>query len=1019
MKKAKILTVLGVLLAMGVTACGGGTNKSSAKPAGSSNNPGSSNVQPGSSNTQPGTSTPATPEKDQTGHIWGADSDVAASGEGVAYKKATCTENDEFIKLTINQSSVTYAEGSKRKDGTPEGYTKLDGNNQSMSVKFNYDSYATGKLFLFGCMDGWGSNSGKKAFSYNGSPNIEVKVNGVALDIAALSDVVYTDFLSGDASDYSDDGYADIGEITLQNGVNEISYKRLASMNTLVKDFVLVIKNGTAPVHEHSYGDWTVTKEATCTEKGSRERVCSCGDKQTEEIAALGHDFTDWANVTEPTCKALGSAERSCQREGCGVKEQKDVNLLAHDLDEETVITRINSDGEKINQYNCKNGTDKVIQIGMKQINGVFKTTAVEGEAEKWTIGDNANKDKADSYKMDKGSALLFKVDISAATKAFLTIGGKYTNPQPRYFYNQKDGGQYGDDPAADLYRYYTKVNDGDFAPITFNALMSDVFGDGSAVCQMPLGEFDLKAGENLIYVRQGNLGYRVTLDGTLNIILDGDASLDGIVPTHVHEAGSEWKSDASEHWHECVAANCDEEGIKLDKAAHDFGDFQVVTAATCTEAGSGKYVCQTCGYEKVEAIPAAHDWNDAVAVAADGEGVAYNKFTCKKCNAIKLEIALDDSMLAAGSVNKNDPAGYLKLKSNNQSFGFKFNYDSQAVGKIYQRGVIDGYEKGGNKNRNVFSGGSGGATDFELTVNGKVIDVSAYKSAKYYEVMPGEVQAGDLSPLTDVESGQVILKNGVNEINYKRLASYNIAMSHIVLIVENFTHDHVEGTEWLSDANSHWHGCTAENCPVEGYRMSEAAHEFDEGVVTQEPTHTATGSKKYTCSVCGYEKIETIPAVAHEFEVGTKTGAYSPLTCSCGATGYQLDVADANADGFHAPAKMKADATWNITGIEAGTYEIRVLCYMDNDGNRSSQGFKSSSEDRYQWKVDDGEYVRPSTGTATYADVGVGKADKVYCWTSTVATVVVGENAASFVMHWSGSGYSLYVSGVRLIKIA
>ena len=48
-----------------------------------------------------------------------------------------------------------------------------------------------------------------------------------------------------------------------------------------------------AAAHEHSFGEWTVTREATCTEDGSRERVCECGEKETEVIAALGHDFVN------------------------------------------------------------------------------------------------------------------------------------------------------------------------------------------------------------------------------------------------------------------------------------------------------------------------------------------------------------------------------------------------------------------------------------------------------------------------------------------------------------------------------------------------------------------------------------------------------------------------------------------------------------------------------------------------------------------------------------------------------
>ncbi len=38
----------------------------------------------------------------------------------------------------------------------------------------------------------------------------------------------------------------------------------------------------------HSFGDWTVTKEATETENGARERSCICGAKETEAIPATG-----------------------------------------------------------------------------------------------------------------------------------------------------------------------------------------------------------------------------------------------------------------------------------------------------------------------------------------------------------------------------------------------------------------------------------------------------------------------------------------------------------------------------------------------------------------------------------------------------------------------------------------------------------------------------------------------------------------------------------------------------------
>lgn len=42
----------------------------------------------------------------------------------------------------------------------------------------------------------------------------------------------------------------------------------------------------------HSFGDWSVTKNATCTESGEKTRVCSCGYTETEPVFATGHKIT-------------------------------------------------------------------------------------------------------------------------------------------------------------------------------------------------------------------------------------------------------------------------------------------------------------------------------------------------------------------------------------------------------------------------------------------------------------------------------------------------------------------------------------------------------------------------------------------------------------------------------------------------------------------------------------------------------------------------------------------------------
>lgn len=60
--------------------------------------------------------------------------------------------------------------------------------------------------------------------------------------------------------------------------------------------------------HNHSFGDWAVTQNATCTEKGLQERTCSCGEKETQEMSARGHK-----QVVDPAVSS------TCTTDGLGV----------------------------------------------------------------------------------------------------------------------------------------------------------------------------------------------------------------------------------------------------------------------------------------------------------------------------------------------------------------------------------------------------------------------------------------------------------------------------------------------------------------------------------------------------------------------------------------------------------------------------------------------------------------------------------------------------------------------------
>lgn len=79
-------------------------------------------------------------------------------------------------------------------------------------------------------------------------------------------------------------------------------------------------------------------------------------------------------------------------------------------------------------------------------------------------------------------------------------------------------------------------------------------------------------------------------------------------------------------------------------KHTHKYGEWEVVTAATCEAPGSEKRVCE-CGEEQTREIKATgHTWDAGVVTKEATCSVPGEKtFTCTKCNATKKEEILAD----------------------------------------------------------------------------------------------------------------------------------------------------------------------------------------------------------------------------------------------------------------------------------------------------------------------------------------------------------------------------------------
>ena len=185
------------------------------------------------------------------------------------------------------------------------------------------------------------------------------------------------------------------------------------------------------------------------------------------------------------------------------------------------------------------------------------------------------------------------------------TAGGTFTVPY---------GTKLDLTPAKTLY---------DYEFIKVDGLNKPIVSDGTVVTyyyknknEEHTHNLTLVAAKAATCTTAGNSAY-YTCDGCDKWFADATGSVEITdktsvkIPATGHTAGTEWKSDDTNHWHEC--SRCHD---KKDEAAHDYGSDNV---------------CDTCGYYKT--VPHTHNLTLVAAKAAtctEGGKEAYYK--CEGC---------------------------------------------------------------------------------------------------------------------------------------------------------------------------------------------------------------------------------------------------------------------------------------------------------------------------------------------------------------------------------------------------
>lgn len=320
--------------------------------------------------------------------------------------------------------------------------------------------------------------------------------------------------------------------------------------------------------------------------------------------------------------------------------------------------------------------------------------------------------------------------------------------------------------------------------------------------------------------------------------------------------------------WHKgnTVAPTCTEKGYTIyicdqDSALTEKRDYTnalghawdtgtVTTAATCTTAGVKTYKCQNtgCAETKTEEIPAVgHKWDDGtVTTPATCEAVGVKTYKCQNtgCAETKTEEipALghkwdDGTVTKAPTCTEDGVKTFTCLNDKNHTY----TEPVPATGHAWDAGVVTKeptYEEDGERTYTCQND----------------------KTHVHKEVIPalGYTFTETVVPPTCTEDGYTL--HTCNE---------NPAKTYRDTPVAALGHQYKEVTTPATCGTPGSVDNVCERCNDKQHVKDLPAtgeHQWDEGIVTKEPTATETGIKTFTCNVCQATKTEDIAKV-HEHD--------------------------------------------------------------------------------------------------------------------------------------------------------
>ncbi len=361
----------------------------------------------------------------------------------------------------------------------------------------------------------------------------------------------------------------------------------------------------------------------------------------------------------------------------------------------------------------------------------------------------------------------------------------------------------------------------------------------------------------------------------------------------HEHTFSPDWRADEQNHWH---AATCGHSNV-ADKAAHTYGEWNVVVKPTEAQEGRRERSCTVCGFkqrEKLDKLPHEHtfspDWSK-------DEQNHWHAATCEHSNEVadkaahtygEWKVVREATEQQEGLRERScTVCGYKQEESiaklpHEHTFSPDWSKDEQ---NHWHAATCEHSDL--VKDKAVHTYGEWKvvreATEQQEGLRERSCTVCGFKQEESIAKLPHEHtfspdwskdEQNHWHAATCEHSNEVadkaahtygawnVVREATEQQEGLRERSCTVCGFKQEESIAKLPHEHTFSSDWSKDEQNHWHAAT---CEHSNEVADKAAHTYGDWKVVREATEQQEGLRERSCTVCGFKQEESIAKLPHE----------------------------------------------------------------------------------------------------------------------------------------------------------